>query len=76
MRIRISVADPSATLHAVLSAVQGRVFCVSFSRDVRPFADASGLAIENVEQSWRSNFSRRPDKPQQATSGSPDERSA
>src|SRR5690606_41300816 len=40
VRIKISVANPSCTLHAVLSAVLGRAFCVSFNEDVRPFAGA------------------------------------
>lgn len=56
VRIKISVANPSGTLHVVLSAVLGRVFCVSFNQDVRPFAGASGLEVQDVEQSWRSNF--------------------
>ena len=57
IRIKMSVSEPSATLHAVLSAVLGRAFSVSFSQDVRPFAAASSFAVEEVVQSWRSNFS-------------------
>jgi hypothetical protein len=56
VKVRISVAQPSTTLHTVLSAVLGRAFCISFSEDVRPLEAASGFAVENVEQSWRSNF--------------------
>lgn len=56
VRIKISVANPPGKLHAVLSAVLGRVFCVSFNQDVRPFSRASGFEIQGVEQSWRSNF--------------------
>lgn len=57
LRIKISIANPPSTLHAVLHAVLGRVFCVSFSEDVRPFANASGFEVEDVKHSWRSNFS-------------------
>jgi hypothetical protein len=67
VRIKISVANPYGTLHAVLSAVLGRVFCVSFNQDVRPFAGASGFEVQDVEQSWRSNFSLA--KAQQAFAG-------
>jgi len=56
VRIKFSVAGHGCSLHAVLSAVLGRAFCVSFNKDVRPFAAASGFELENVEQSWRSNF--------------------
>jgi hypothetical protein len=57
VRIRMSVSEPHATLHAVLSAVLGRAFSVSFSQDVRPFAASSCFEVEEVVQSWRSNFS-------------------
>jgi len=56
VRIKFSVAGHERSLHAVLTAVLGRAFCVSFSNDVRPFSAASGFELENVEQSWRSNF--------------------
>jgi hypothetical protein len=55
-RARISIADPSATLHAVLHAVHGRAFSLSFSEDARRFATASGFALEHLDQSWRSSF--------------------
>jgi hypothetical protein len=57
VRIKFSVANHPLNFHAVLSAVLGRAFCVSFSNDVRPFAGASDFKLEDVEQSWRSNFS-------------------
>lgn len=56
VRIKFSIAGHGYSLHAVLTAVLGRVFCISFSSDVRPFAAASIFELENVEQSWRSNF--------------------
>lgn len=57
VRVEISVAHPPGKLHAVLTAVLGRAFCVSFNQDVRPFSRASGFEVQDVEQSWRSNFS-------------------
>jgi hypothetical protein len=56
VRIKFSVPGHGRHLHAVLTAVSGRAFCVSFSNDVRPFAVTSGFELANVEQSWRSNF--------------------
>ena len=57
LRIKISVSNPPGNLHAVLHAVLGRAFCISFSQDVRQFVSASGFEVEDVEHSWRSNFS-------------------
>jgi hypothetical protein len=56
VRIKFSVAGHRRSMHAVLTAVLGRAFCVSFSNDVRPFSTALGFELESVEQSWRSNF--------------------
>ena len=56
VRIKFSVTGHGRSLHAVLTAVLGRAFCVSFSNDTRPFAAASVFELENVEQAWRSNF--------------------
>ena len=56
VRIKFSIAGHGRSLYAVLAAVLGRAFCVSFNSDVRPFAAASEFKLENVEQSWRSNF--------------------
>lgn len=56
VRMQFSLGNPSVVLHAVLTAVQGRVFCVSFSQDVRPFKDLAILEPVKVVHAWRSNF--------------------
>jgi hypothetical protein len=57
LRVKITVDEPRAEVHAVLHAVNGRVFSVSFSEDVRPLRHASGFEVAHVTQAWRSNFS-------------------
>jgi hypothetical protein len=76
VRIKFSVAGHGCSLHAVLTAVLGRAFCVSFSSDVRPFAASSGFELKDVEQSWHSNFnvanaqqSVKPDRREDAPPG-------
>jgi hypothetical protein len=56
VRMQFSLGNPSVVLHAVLTAVQGRVFCVSFSHDVRPFQNPAKLEVLKVVHAWRSNF--------------------
>ena len=58
VRIKFKVANHPNNLHAVLSAVRGRAFCISFNSDVRPLAGASSFELKDVEQSWRSNLDR------------------
>lgn len=55
IRLTMSVDAPS-DIHAVLHAVKGQVFCVSFNKDVRPFKSASGLNVVKTTHAWRSNF--------------------
>jgi hypothetical protein len=57
MKLKIRVHNPAAELHAVLRAVNGRVFSISFSEDVRPLANASGFEVKEITDAWRSNFS-------------------
>jgi hypothetical protein len=42
--------------HAVLTAVHGRAFCMTFDQDIRPLANQSDYAVTRVTHSWRSNF--------------------
>jgi hypothetical protein len=56
VRMQFSLGNPSVVLHAVLTAVQGRVFCVSFSQDVRPLKNPATLEVLKVVHAWRSNF--------------------
>jgi len=56
VRMQFSLGNPSVVLHAVLTAVQGRVFCVSFSQDVRPLKNSATLEVLKVVHAWRSNF--------------------
>jgi hypothetical protein len=42
--------------HAVLTAVGGRAFCLSFDADMRPFAAKTDITAGRVAEAWRSNF--------------------
>lgn len=56
VRMQFSVGNPPVVLHAVLTAVQGRAFCVSFSQDVRRLPSPATLEVSKVVHAWRSNF--------------------
>ena len=53
VRASLAVEGETEPLHAVLTAVHGRVFCVSFSRP--PGRSASSVRVLHTEQSWRSS---------------------
>src|SRR5262245_26166669 len=53
IRAKLRVEGEQEPLHAVLAAVRGRVFCVSFSRP--PGSSARSVRILDIEQSWRSS---------------------
>jgi hypothetical protein len=56
VRISMRVRGESALLHAVLTAVNGRAFSVSFSRVVGPGYMSGDFTLEKVTQAWLSNF--------------------
>jgi hypothetical protein len=56
LKLKIKLDKPRAEVHAVLHAVNGRAFSVSFSEDVRPLRNAFGFEVAHVTQAWRSNF--------------------
>ena len=53
VRLTVNVSGDSEPLHATLTAVGGRVFCMALSRPLRP--DGS-VTVSDIKQSWRSNF--------------------
>jgi hypothetical protein len=53
VRAKLSLEGEQEPLHAVLAAVRGRVFCVSFSRP--PGSSARPVRVLDTEQSWRSS---------------------
>jgi hypothetical protein len=55
VRIGFSLPNDGEEPHAVLTAVAGRAFCISFDADLRPFANAP-FTVDRVTQAWRSNF--------------------
>ena len=57
VRIKTVVNGESEPLHAVLTAVDGRAFSVSFSRAVSNLVKAEDLSVHSVTQAWKSNFS-------------------
>ena len=54
IRATLSLEGEHEPLHAVLAAVRGRVFCVSFSRP--PGSAAGSIRVLDTEQSWRSSI--------------------
>jgi len=56
VRIRVNVAGQSEALNAVLTAVNGRAFSVSFNRPVPKSVSAVDLSVGKVTQAWLSNF--------------------
>ena len=55
VRLGFSLPGEAQGHHAVLTAVAGRAFCMSFDADMRPFGSAS-FTVNRVTQAWRSNF--------------------
>ena len=55
VRIGFSIRGESQPLHAVLTAVHGRVFCVSFDRPIPAEKGPDDFATAKVTQSWQSN---------------------
>jgi hypothetical protein len=56
VRISVTVTSEVEPLHAVLTAVSGRAFSVSFSRAVSDRQKPEALSIDTVTQAWKSNF--------------------
>jgi hypothetical protein len=56
VRISAKVAGEAEPLHAVLTAVSGRAFSVSFSRAVSERVRPEALSVDKVTQAWKSNF--------------------
>lgn len=56
VRLSLKVNGQPETLHAVMTAVNGRAFSVSFSRPVPPLSKPEDYSIEKVTQAWLSNF--------------------
>lgn len=54
VRLTASVSGESEPLHATLTAVKGRVFCMALSRAVRA---RGSVTVSEIKQAWRSNFS-------------------
>ena len=57
MRISVSIDREREPIHAVLTAVEGRAFSISFSRRI-PQNGANKISeINRIEQAWRSDVS-------------------
>lgn len=56
IRITALIGSSQEPLHAVLTAVGGRAFRVSFNRSMSWKERAKPIQIEKVVQAWRSNF--------------------
>lgn len=53
MRAEYSVGEDTAPIHAVLTAVSGRVFCVTFSRQPTREEHTRGVRIVSTVPAWK-----------------------
>lgn len=56
IRVSMNVSGEPKPLHAVLTAVGGHAFSVSFDRAVSRTSGPADYSIEKVTQAWLSNF--------------------
>jgi hypothetical protein len=56
VRTSFSIDGEGTEHHAVLTAVNGRAFCLTFDEDMRPHSARSDFAVTRVKRTWRSNF--------------------
>ena len=54
--MRLTLATQSCEIHAVLTAVQGQAFSVTFDQDARSFRTLTAFQVSKVTHAWRSNF--------------------
>ncbi len=59
--VAVSLPGQAEPLYATLNAVNGRAFCVSFSRPVPEASDERVPKITRVTHAWRANFPTRGD---------------
>jgi hypothetical protein len=56
LKMAFSIPQLAKPLHATMTAVDGRFFCLNFNKDLRPFADTLDIEVRTVKDSWRSNY--------------------
>lgn len=56
VRLTARVDGGESPIHAVLTAVSGRAFCLITNRSLKPRERNSSVHVERVVQSWRSNL--------------------
>jgi len=56
VRLSAVVAGDPEPIHAVLTAVNGRAFCVTLSRSVHDRAVRGPIEVIRIEQAWRSDI--------------------
>ena len=56
IRISALVEGDPKPINATLTAVNGRVFCVSFGRRVDRYSNGTRVEVTGVKKAWRSNF--------------------
>jgi hypothetical protein len=55
-RLSFTTGQDPVLHHAVLTAVSGRAFCLSFDADLRPLGEAGSPNVRDVVEAWRSDF--------------------
>jgi hypothetical protein len=63
VRLTALLGEDPDPIHATLNAVQGRVFCVAFSRRVENYPAATVVRVTKRTAAWRSGF--HPPTPQE-----------
>ncbi len=58
MRITVRLGDEQKSVHATLTAVSGRAFCVGFSQRVDGYPEGTTVTVIGSKEAWRSNFPR------------------
>ena len=56
VRVMASIGSYAQPIHAVLTAVDGRAFCVTFDRKMGRKERAEPVLVQSVTNAWRSNF--------------------
>ena len=55
VRITATIGESSEPLHAVLTAVNGRAFCISFNRRPSRLEQNAAIHVKRTVEAWRSN---------------------
>jgi hypothetical protein len=55
IRLTLDIEGDDEPLHVILTAVRGRVFCLTLSRKICAFGQPKAVHVTKVKQAWKSN---------------------